>query len=205
MHKFAVGALAVFAFALLAPTRADAQRGVEAAKSKTAGVEPCCGITAIDTRTRTVTAREISTGHTFQFKVENRRVLAGLKVGGKVYADFAAGKVGPDPVEPCCGIIGARTQAAKVRRDPAEPASITAKARRDGGSPCCAITAIDVRSGTVTARVQATGRTFQFRMTDRAALAGVRAGQQVWADFGAKRVGLKPADPCCGIVGPVPE
>jgi Cu/Ag efflux protein CusF len=219
MRKYALGALAVFALTFLAPTRAYSQGGVEAAKSKTAGSEPCCGIISIDSRTMTVTAREISTGHTFQFKVENRRVLAGLKVGGKVYTDFAAGKVSADGIEVCCTIIGAQTQAAKTQRDPAEPAGvsakvqrnpaepagITAKVRPDAEEPCCAVTAIDARTGTITAKVSATGRTFQFRLSDRAALAGLRVGQQVWADFTAKRVGVKPQEPCCGIVGAVPE
>jgi hypothetical protein len=47
------------------------------------------------------------------------------------------------------------------------------------GTPCCAITAVDQRTGVVTARVNATGATYQFTLADRSALAGLRVGQAI--------------------------
>ena len=69
--------------------------------------EPCCGVTAVDMRTGMVTAREISSGRTFQFKVANPAQLRGLKVGQAVAADFRTGKVSVRPAgaEPVNGIV----------------------------------------------------------------------------------------------------
>jgi len=74
--------------------------------------------------------------------------------------------------------------------------------RADAGAPCCAITAIDLRTGLVTARVTATGRTFQFAVTDPALLKTLKLGQAVQADFRTMKVSLtlNPLEPCCGIV-----
>lgn len=69
-------------------------------------VPPCCLITAIDLRYAQVSAEESSTGHVFKFEVKNPTILRGLKVGQKVWADFAAGKVTLDPKDkPCCNIL----------------------------------------------------------------------------------------------------
>src|SRR5688572_7155047 len=76
--------------------------------------EPCCGITAIDTKTQTVTARETKTGRTFQFKVADARALTSLKVGQAVHADFTTMKVSlkPDGAQPCCNVVNLRAPAA---------------------------------------------------------------------------------------------
>jgi hypothetical protein len=69
---------------------------------------PCCVITAIDARhaPAQVTAEESSTGHVFRFEVKEREQLRKLKVGQKVWADFAAGTVTLDPQsKPCCHIL----------------------------------------------------------------------------------------------------
>jgi hypothetical protein len=67
---------------------------------------PCCVITAIDLRKAQVTAQESSTGHVFQFEVKEREQLRKLKVGQKVWADFAAGTVTLEPqAKPCCSIL----------------------------------------------------------------------------------------------------
>jgi hypothetical protein len=67
--------------------------------------------------------------------------------------------------------------------------------------PCCSITAIDARSGVVSARETATGRAFQFRLDDAALLVTVKVGQAVDADFKTMKVTVRPAqeEPCCGI------
>lgn len=61
--------------------------------------------------------------------------------------------------------------------------------------PCCTIAAINARTGIVTARERSTGKTFRFQVKDRALLKTLIAGQGVWADFAAKQVSLKPAEP----------
>jgi hypothetical protein len=76
-------------------------------------VEPCCGITAIDAKTQTVTASETSTRRTFQFKVADTKVLTSLKVGQPVHADFKTMKVSlnPDGIAPCCNLVNLRAPA----------------------------------------------------------------------------------------------
>lgn len=66
--------------------------------------EPCCGITAIDTRTGIVTAREIGSKRTFQFEVKNAALLRSLKVGQPISVDFGTRKVSVDSAAPCCNI-----------------------------------------------------------------------------------------------------
>jgi hypothetical protein len=67
--------------------------------------------------------------------------------------------------------------------------------------PCCAVTTVDARTQTVTAKDNATGRTFQFRVSNAAALASVKVGQAIHADFKTMRVSLEPdgGAPCCAV------
>lgn len=65
---------------------------------------PCCDITAIDAAAGIVTARNATTGETFQFEVESRSLLRSLQVGQKVYADMEAKKAGVKPAVHCCNI-----------------------------------------------------------------------------------------------------
>ncbi len=151
---------------------------------KQASGAPCCSITAIDTRIGVVTAQEISTGHSFRFEVKDRVILRGLRVGQKVWADFALGKVGLSAAAPCCGIVAA-------------PTVMEAE-------PCCNITAVNRTTGLVTAKHKATGATFDFRVGDAALLRSLKLGQQVWVNRAADRVGLAPSEPCCAVVTPLP-
>jgi hypothetical protein len=66
--------------------------------------------------------------------------------------------------------------------------------------PCCGVTAIDQRSGVVTARENARGRTFQFTVTNAALLRTVRIGQEVYANFTTQQVSLDGRKACCAIV-----
>ena len=52
-----------------------------------------------------MTAKNPATGKTFQFKVGDRALLKGLKVGQKVAADFGSGEVSVDGLDPCCNIV----------------------------------------------------------------------------------------------------
>ena len=151
-------------------------------------IEPCCNITAIDRRTGMVTATEAASKRSFRFKATAAQ-LPRLVVGQKVWADFGTQKVSLDGVAPCCAMVGAAGTVADHLKQEVTPVE-----------PCCGITAIDARSGIVTARVRATGRVFRFTVTDPATLQSLRAGQGVWADFTTNRVRIYGAAPCCGIV-----
>jgi hypothetical protein len=88
---------------LAGPTTLAAQR----VDPKPKDLEPCCAVTAISVADGMVTAREIATGYTFKFKVDDKKLLTTIKVGEKVWADLAAKKVRlkKADAEPCCGII----------------------------------------------------------------------------------------------------
>ena len=63
--------------------------------------------------------------------------------------------------------------------------------------PCCSVTAIDARTGVVSAKVNATAAAFQFSVTDKRVLAGMRVGQGVYANFAARQVSLDGRTACC--------
>jgi hypothetical protein len=69
------------------------------------------------------------------------------------------------------------------------------------GEPCCSITAIDARTGVVSAKETASGRSFQFKLDDAALLGTIKVGQAVDADFKTMKVTVRPAnsEPCCNI------
>ena len=74
----------------------------------------------------------------------------------------------------------------------AEPAGAT-------GKPCCVVTAIDARTGLVTAKVRATGKTFQFK-ADAAARRSLKVGSAVFANFKTNQISLDGKKACCQIV-----
>jgi hypothetical protein len=65
--------------------------------------------------------------------------------------------------------------------------------------PCCNITAIYTSTGVVTAKENATSRTFEFRVTNAALLKSLKVGQGVYANFRAKQVSLDGKTACCQI------
>ena len=72
--------------------------------------------------------------------------------------------------------------------------------RAQASEPCCNVTAIDARTGVVTAKDKASGREFKFHVTQAASLRTLRAGSPVYADFAAKNVSLNEGAVCCAIV-----
>jgi hypothetical protein len=62
------------------------------------------------------------------------------------------------------------------------------------------VTPHEPTNGLVTAVETATGRQFQFRVTDRSLLSSLKVGQKVQADFGARTVRINSGAPCCEIV-----
>ena len=82
---------------------------------------PCCTITAVNAATGIVSGSVTSNANVFQFKVANKRTLAGLKVGQAVYANFTTRQVSLDGRVACCTVstgpsapTTARTGAAPV-------------------------------------------------------------------------------------------
>jgi hypothetical protein len=66
---------------------------------------------------------------------------------------------------------------------------------------CCTITRIDTRTGLVTARETATGRTFQFTAPPTL-LPKLRVGQSVWADNRTQIVSVEGTPNCCKLAAP---
>ena len=94
---------------LLAATPAAAQRPDTLPVRPTGGMAqapgPCCVITAVDSLSHLVSARESSTGYRFRFAVRDPKLRVELKVGQKIWADFAANRVSLRPGVPCCEIV----------------------------------------------------------------------------------------------------
>ena len=65
--------------------------------------------------------------------------------------------------------------------------------------PCCNVSAIDARTGLVTAKVRATGKTFQFK-ADAAARRSLKVGSAVFANFKTNQISLDGKNACCQIV-----
>jgi hypothetical protein len=66
--------------------------------------------------------------------------------------------------------------------------------------PCCSVTAIDSRSGIVTAKVTVTGATFQFKETSGTLPTTLHAGSPVYANLNTKQVSLDGNTVCCVII-----
>ena len=67
----------------------------------------CCTVVRIDAGRREVTARETATGYTFLVEVKNRKHLAAVRIGDKVWANFAVRKVRLEAAGDslCCAIV----------------------------------------------------------------------------------------------------
>lgn len=87
----------------------------------------CCTVVRVDVRRRIVTARETATGYTFSVEVKNRKHVAALKVGDKVWANFAAKKVRLEAAGDtlCCPIL--KTQQPEGPSSSIHPQSAGAK------------------------------------------------------------------------------
>jgi hypothetical protein len=66
--------------------------------------------------------------------------------------------------------------------------------------PCCSVTGVNAKTGGVSAQETATGRTFQFQVTNAALLKTLHTGSPVYANFSAKQVSLNGSSVCCQIV-----
>jgi hypothetical protein len=68
------------------------------------------------------------------------------------------------------------------------------------GTPCCSITAIDMKTGIVTAKNTATGGTFKFRLGNAAQIRNIKIGDQVSTDFQTREVTVHSFQPVDGIL-----
>jgi hypothetical protein len=166
---------------------------------------PCCKITDIDTKKGIVSAREATTGRQFKFSLTNPILVRRIKVGQGVQADFAAGKVTVVGVDGRYPIIDTEPAAVGTKTAPSVAAqgSLPAKNTRPTSAAnkiCCTITAVDPRSGVVSARDNATGRNFKFVANNKnTPLKGLKPGQGVYAHFASKQVSLDGESACCRI------
>jgi len=166
---------------------------------------PCCKITDIDTKKGIVSARETTTSRQFKFSLTNPVLVRRIKIGQGVQADFAAGKVTVVGIDGRYPIIHTAPAAAGTKTAPAVAAqgSLPAKNTRPTSAAnkiCCTITAVDSRSGVVSARDNATGRNFKFVANNKkTSLKGLKPGQGVYAHFASKQVSLDGGSACCRI------
>jgi hypothetical protein len=80
-------------------------------------------------------------------------------------------------------------------------------AARGQEKACCSITAIDARAGLVSAKVNETSQSFQFKPNSPTLLSSMRVGEGVYANFSTRQVSLDGKTICCTIVGmdPAPQ
>ena len=69
-----------------------------------------------------------------------------------------------------------------------------------GGTPCCSITAIDTKTGIVTAKNTATGETIEFRLGDAAQIKNIKIGDPVSTDSQTREVTVHSFQPVDGIL-----
>lgn len=100
---------------------------------------PCCGISGINGGTGVVTASETATNRTFQFKVEDRKLLLSLKVGQAVYANFATKKVSLNGQTACCSIVSDGAATSVIVQNTALESSKTL-------DPCAFATAAQIKA-----------------------------------------------------------
>ncbi len=155
---------------------------------------PCCGVVKVDAAAGIATARDNATGRTFEFHLQG--VATRLKVGDSVYANFSAGQVSVDGATPCCNIVSQSASTANPAALPAGPID-GARSRAAPEAPCCTVVQIDARVGVATARNNATGQMFQFKL--QGAATSLKVGDAVYANFSAGKVSVDGVTPCCNI------
>ncbi len=162
---------------------------------------PCCDVTSINAATGVVGAKVNSTGQSFQFKLTNQQLLQSLRVGQGVYANFTTRQVSLDGRAPSGTIIaiGPATAARPPVATPSVPSqpatapklpSPLQPAAPSSLTPAASITSIDSGTGLVSAKVNGTGQSFQFKLTNQQLLQSLKVGQGVYANFTTRQVSL---------------
>jgi hypothetical protein len=78
--------------------------------------------------------------------------------------------------------------------------SMTSLPSQAKAEACCSITAVNEQTGIVTAKVNATGQTFQFKVTDASLLDSLSVGQGIYANFKTHEVSMDGRTPAGSIV-----
>lgn len=68
----------------------------------------CCSITGVERGTGVISAKVNASNQAFQFKMNNAKTLATVRVGQAVYANFRTGQVSLDGRTQCCTIVTGR-------------------------------------------------------------------------------------------------
>lgn len=86
-------------------------------------------------------------------------------------------------------------------------ASVAAFVPPEAGAdtPCCSVTAVDKKTGVVTAKNTETGESFKFRLGDAAQVGKIKAGDKVSADFQTRQVTVHSFQPVEGILMRTPK
>jgi hypothetical protein len=66
---------------------------------------PCCNITAIDTKTGIVTAKDAATGETIKFRLDDAKQVKNIKIGDPVSADSRNREVTVHSFQPVGGVL----------------------------------------------------------------------------------------------------
>jgi hypothetical protein len=78
--------------------------------------------------------------------------------------------------------------------------AVSAPPEVSAATPCCSITAIDTKTGIVTAKNTATGETIEFRLGDAAQTKSIKIGDPVSADSQTREVTVHSFQPVGGIL-----
>lgn len=89
---------------------------------------PCCTITALDATTGVASARDDASGNVFEFRARTPAMLARVRVGQAIHANFATNRVSIDGRAVCCAIT--KAPAAAVAQSPAPRAGTRAPGGR---------------------------------------------------------------------------
>jgi len=120
--------------------------------------DPCCAITAFNANTGAVTAKENATGRTLTFRIASAEPIN----EAKLTQTFKVGsKLSYQALDR--GVLKAGSKV-RLTVPGFSPLDGVVDASPDPGDPCCGITAFNARTGEVTAKENATGRTLTFKI-----------------------------------------
>lgn len=151
-------ALSPLVLAVVSPSLSIAQQ-----MPQTTTAVPCCSVIGINKTTGIVTARETTTGRTFQFTASAAQ-LGTLTAGDPVSVDLKRGQV--------TALRGKTIQATPMMEpEGGVPCCAVLQFEPDAGQPCCAL---------VSAKDNNTGEEFEFRITDADLRGAIKTGDPVY-------------------------
>jgi len=139
-------------------------------------------ITTINKAKGIVTAKLNSSGQLFQFKLVNNTQLEQLKVGQPVFANRGTREVFLDSRN----LAGRITNVSAPTKGPAAKSPTAQKVSPSWKQGL--ITNINDSSGIVTAKDNATGQSFRFRVANAGIVGQLYVGQRIFANFAGRQV-----------------